>query len=478
MNTTPLHPDTLSHDKEAEIQSLKQKLTEVNAENVRLKWRLFSELAHVAHFRSKSWSAKNLYEDSLLYEKYYKAHGIEFGSDVPVHHQLPLNAKLLKENAQLKKQLEITLAETDVIKASAVNEISYLQNALAAESGDHAASVCQLKEELNQAIRVIYFLLNQFTQFNEVLKKGAGEINQLKIQNNMNNHLILSLQSQLQFTRDKQKLLVDRLNELESRFLWSLTTVTEVNDKSKIDVIRFKQLLLMSKHLLDIVGKLEFKISFLENQLDIVKISSKMSNNVRRNSKCKTGIQSAVMPLVAPNLAYSRLDGVLDLEIINQQAFSKAISLHAPRFCRYQIRCSPQLMEFHSDITVLKHDEFLRIVCSVAENVDLSDVKFTVHSNSIGEYSVTRLTRRQISDPGSSEMLVRGISEEEVTRVSDVSVGKIVPSLGAKGLHNMLRKSCSHLLPRFINHRFRSLTFPVFRKFKSKTDNIPSHNMR
>ncbi|VDQ02877.1 unnamed protein product [Trichobilharzia regenti] len=413
-----------------------------------------------------------------MYEKYCKAHGFEFGSDVPVHHQHPLNAELFMENAQLKKQLEMRLAETDAIKASAVNEISYLQNALAAESGDHAASVCQLKEELHQALRVIYFLLNQFTQFNEVLKKGAGEISQLKIQNNMNNHLILSLQSQLQFTRDKQKLLVDRLNELESRFLWSLTTVTEVNDKSKIDVIHFKQLLLMSKHLLDIVEKLEFKISSLENQLDIVKKSSKMSINVLRNSKCKTGIQPAVMPLVAPDLAkaYRWLDGVLDLEITNQQTFNKAISLHAPRFCRYQIRCSPQLMEFYSDITVLKHDEFLRIVCSVAENVDMSDVKFTVHSNSIGEYSVTRWTRRQISDSGSSEMLLRGISEEEVTRVSDVCVGKIVPSFGAKSLHNMLRKSCSHLLPRFINHRFRSLTFPVFRKFKSKTDNIPSQH--
>ncbi|TGZ66827.1 hypothetical protein CRM22_005115 [Opisthorchis felineus] len=253
----------------AELQSLREQLASARASAIRQRWRASAGFALARHLRYKLMnipvrpkaSEPDSIDAGMRVYREFKTHG---------HTQ---------EMQALRRQLAEQEELTATVRQAATKEIERLQALLAKESGDHAASVCemesqyeltirQLRTDLSHSQQAVAVLSKRYAELKRTCKKLNFQLTDLRARENESLMMMIQVTDKYVFLNGHKQMVLDRLHELETKLAWASSSSSSPNEENA-DADKFFAIQSRASGLDLRTKQVEDRLAALENKLEV-----------------------------------------------------------------------------------------------------------------------------------------------------------------------------------------------------------------
>ncbi|KER29120.1 hypothetical protein T265_13451, partial [Opisthorchis viverrini] len=264
----------------AELQGLREQLASARASAVRQRWRVFAGFALARHLRCKLMNIP-------VRPKASEPESINAG--MRVYRDLQTRNSVFSTNSStasghtremqaLRRQLVEQEELTAVVRQAATKEIERLQALLAKESGDHAASVCemesqyertiaQLRTDLSHSQQAVSVLSKRYAELKRTCKKLNFQLTDLRARENESLMMMIQVTDKYTFLNGHKQMVLDRLHELETKLAWASSSSSSPNEENA-DIDRFLAIQSRASGLDIRTRQVEDRLGALENKLE------------------------------------------------------------------------------------------------------------------------------------------------------------------------------------------------------------------
>ncbi|KAG5444910.1 hypothetical protein CSKR_103577 [Clonorchis sinensis] len=265
----------------AELQCLREQLQSARASAIRQRWRVFAGFALARHLRYKLMNIpvrpKASEPDSIdagmrVYREFQTRNSVfSTNSSAAGGHTREMQAL----RRQLAEQEELTAT----VRQAATKEIERLQALLAKESGDHAASVCEMESQYEQTIRqlrtdlshsqqAVAVLSKRYAELKRTCKKLNFQLTDLRARENESLMMMIQVTDKYVFLNGHKQMVLDRLHELETKLAWASSSSSSPNEENA-DADKFFAIQSRASGLDLRTRQVEDRLTVLENKLEV-----------------------------------------------------------------------------------------------------------------------------------------------------------------------------------------------------------------
>ncbi|TGZ66828.1 hypothetical protein CRM22_005115 [Opisthorchis felineus] len=321
----------------AELQSLREQLASARASAIRQRWRASAGFALARHLRYKLMnipvrpkaSEPDSIDAGMRVYREFKTRNSVFSTNPSAADGHTQEMQALRR--QLAEQEELTAT----VRQAATKEIERLQALLAKESGDHAASVCemesqyeltirQLRTDLSHSQQAVAVLSKRYAELKRTCKKLNFQLTDLRARENESLMMMIQVTDKYVFLNGHKQMVLDRLHELETKLAWASSSSSSPNEENA-DADKFFAIQSRASGLDLRTKQVEDRLAALENKLEVtVHLLEKAFALLNESNQAADSDPSESSSELSSS--DSRHGGLKTL----------FTGPHAPRFCRYQ----------------------------------------------------------------------------------------------------------------------------------------------